>query len=568
MLREMSIRDFAIIQEVHLTFDRGFHVLTGETGAGKSILFDALSLVVGGRGSQDFVRHGAKKAEVEALFDISGQPAVHSVLDQLGLSTDGEEHLLIRRDIAQNGKSTCRLNGQIITLAMLKQVGEYLLDIHGQHEHQSLLQVEEHLNWLDAFGGPDLIRQRERYQKAFENVQRVSRELARITADEKEAAQRIDLLSFQKDEIAAARLTPGEDEELAQEHSRLAHAEQIAQHASRAYDVLYGDRQGAELLNQAVGDLEEIVQFDESLQPVLEMVQSAYYQVEEAARQVGRYRDDVEFDPARLSQVEERIHTLDQLKRKYGETVEAIIRHGQEAEKELEQLLNRDERKYDLEQTLTELEATLAEEAEVLTRLRIDAANRLNKRVETELADLNMKGTRFQAAFLGEDESLPYTPAGRDRVEFRIAPNPGEPLRPLVKIASGGELSRIMLALHTIFSDLDGVPTLIFDEVDTGVSGRAAQAIAEKIARLARERQVLCVTHLPQVACMADVHFHIFKESDEEQTRTRVKLLTMEGRTMELARMLGGVEVTDTTKTHALEMLQLAERTKEAIHSR
>lgn len=567
MLREMSIRDFAIIQEVHLTFDRGFHVLTGETGAGKSILFDALSLVVGGRGSQDFVRHGAKKAEVEALFDISDQPAIHEVLDALGLATEGDDHLLIRRDIAHNGKSTCRLNGQIITLAMLKQIGEHLLDIHGQHEHQSLLQVEAHLSWLDAFGGSDLIQQRERYREAYQAYQAVKQDLVQITADERKTAQRIDLLSFQKEEIAAARLTPGEDEELAQEHSRLAHAEQLAQHASRAYEVLYGDGQGAEMLNQAIRDLEAIIQVDESLQPVLEMVQSAYYQVEEAARQVGRYRDDVEFDPVRLSQVAERIHILDQLKRKYGETVEDVIRYGEEAEAELETLLHRDERKQELEQRLVELESTLAQEADALTRLRIDAAQRLNERVERELEDLNMKGTRFEVTFLGGDEPASYTPNGRDRVEFRIAPNPGEPLRPLIKIASGGELSRIMLALQTIFSDLEGVPTLIFDEVDTGVSGRAAQAIAEKIARLSRERQVLCVTHLPQVACMADIHFHIFKETDAAQTRTRVKLLTLEGRTMELARMLGGVEVTDTTKTHALEMLQLAERTKEGIQS-
>lgn len=567
MLREMSIRDFAIIQEIHLTFDHGFHVLTGETGAGKSILFDALSLVVGGRGSQDFVRHGAKKAEVEALFDLSDQPGIQTVLDQLGLSTNGEEHLLIRRDIAQNGKSTCRLNGQIVTLTMLKQVGEYLLDIHGQHEHQSLLQVEEHLKWLDAFGGPELIQQRERYQQIFAQYQTVRQELAQINSNEKKIAQQIDLLSFQKEEIAAARLTAGEDEELALEHSRLAHAEQIAQHASQAYEALYGDQRGAEMLNQAVRDLEEIAQLDDSLQSVLEMVQSAYYQVEEAARQVGRYRDDVEFDPARLSQVEERIHVLDQLKRKYGETIEEILRHGEEAERELEELLNRDEHKQDLEQQLAELKEKLAAEADSLTGMRKQAADRLNRRVEAELGDLNMKGTRFEAAFLDEGEHS-YTPTGQDRVEFLIAPNQGEPLRPLVKIASGGELSRIMLALQTIFSDLDGVPTLIFDEVDTGVSGRAAQAIAEKIARLAQERQVLCVTHLPQVACMADVHFHIFKESDEVQTRTRVKLLTMEGRTMELARMLGGVEVTATTKTHALEMLQLAERTKAAIQPR
>ncbi|QKG84230.1 DNA repair protein RecN [Kroppenstedtia pulmonis] len=563
MLREMSIRHFAIIEQIHLTFDNGFHVLTGETGAGKSILFDALSLVVGGRGSAEFVRHGAKKAEVEALFEIADGHPAHNKLKELGLeSEDGV--LLIRRDISLNGKSTCRLNGQVITLSMLKQVGAYLLDIHGQHEHETLLHVEEHLSWLDTFGGTALLQQRNLYSGLFREYQRVTTELRQIRSDEREATRRIDLLTFQRDEIAAARLVEGEDEELQQEHNRLAHGEKLMHSASNAFESLYGDGAGMECLNRATGELEEIIRYDESLAPVLEMVQSAYYQVEEATRELARYRDELEFDPGRLAEVEDRISVLDQMKRKYGESIPDIIRHGQQAEEELQQLVNRDERISELETKQRELQSQLEEAGGELTQLRKEAASRLEQRVEQELGDLMMGGTRFAVVFQDHVEKE-FFPNGLDRVEYQLAPNPGEPLRPLVKIASGGELSRIMLALKTIFSDIDGIQTMIFDEIDTGVSGRAAQAIAEKIARLARGCQILCVTHLPQVACMADVHFHLFKEVVQEKTRTRVKQLTDEGRTMELARMLGGVEVTDTTRTHALEMLRLAYRTKQAM---
>ncbi|EGK14286.1 DNA repair protein RecN [Desmospora sp. 8437] len=564
MLREISIRDFAIIEQVHVTFDNGFHVLTGETGAGKSILFDALSLVTGGRGSTDFIGHHAKKAMVEALFELGESHPVRPVLSELGLEPE-DPHLLIRREISSSGKSTCRINGQMVTLAMLKQVGTHLVEIHGQHEHQKLLQVEEHLRWLDAFGGAPLKKRLQAYQEIYREYRDVVNQLERIDADEKEVSRRIDMLTFQRDEIAAARLEAGEDEVLEQEHNRLAHAERLMQNAADSYEALYGENRGAESINRAVRDLEEIVPYDESLSGVLELIQSAYYQVEEAARQLGRYRDELEFDPARLAQVEERLRLVDDLKRKYGETVHEILAYGQRVEAELEKLEHRDERKAELEAKRDQLITRLTEQAEELSTLRRTAATELEGLVELQLSDLNMKGTRFSVAFHQTDAS-DFTPHGIDQVEFLISPNPGEPLRPLVKIASGGELSRIMLAMQSIFSKVEGAAdTLIFDEVDTGVSGRAAQAIAEKIARLARNCQVLCVTHLPQVACMADVHFQIFKETLGESTRTRVKLLTEEGRTMELARMLGGVEVTDTTKNHALEMLRLAEQTKKAI---
>lgn len=564
MLREMSIRHFAIIEHVHLTFDDGFHVLTGETGAGKSILIDAIGLLVGGRGSADFVRHGKEKAEIEGLFEVPAEHPVRDVLRELGIEPE-EDMLIIRREIAHSGKSTCRINGRMVTLAMLKQVGERLLDIHGQHEHQSLLKPEEHVEWLDAFGGEAVLAKRREYEALYRKYRDRELEWRRLTVDEKEVAQRIDLLRFQHEEIAAAQLTDGEEEELESERNRLVHAEKIVQNASEAYEALYGERRGLEYLHDAMQALEEIVQVDESVRSVWETVQSAYYQLEEAARELGNYRDQLEFDPDRLSEVEDRLHLIRQLKRKYGESIRDILSYREHVQAELEQLLNRDENKEAMEAEIKQLRAELDKKADELTALRKQAARRLEERVEKELADLNMGATTFHVAFNSFETPHDLTPSGKDRIEFQIAPNPGEPLRPLAKIASGGELSRIMLALKTLFAHADDIPTLIFDEIDTGVSGRAAQAIAEKMVALGRKSQVLCITHLPQVACMADTHFYIYKETESGHTQTHVDKLDRQGRTLELARMLGGVEVTETTREHAEEMLRMAEQMKQVI---
>ncbi|MBA4495008.1 DNA repair protein RecN [Paenactinomyces guangxiensis] len=566
MLRELSIRQFAIIEEIQLRFEGGFHVLTGETGAGKSILIDALGLIAGGRASSEFVRHGADKAEIEALFDLSHTHPIRPVLAEWGVEDD-QGSLIIRREITAGGKSTCRVNGRIVTLAMLKQIGKKLIDISGQHEHQSLLQVEEHLEWLDRFGGEEILSLREEYEQVFGKYQQLHKELRRINLNQKEMAQRIDLLQFQKEEIESAQLVAGEDEELEQEKNRLVFAEKLITHTAKAYDHLYGDRGGLDHIQEALSHLEEIIAVDETLAAAKEMVQTATYQVEEAVRELGRYQDDLEFDPDRLYEVEERLHLLKQLKRKYGDSIEDILQYGEKVEQELEQLVHRDETQAELEERIRSLSKQLGALAEKLTACRKKAASLLEEKVERELRDLNMGSTIFHVAFYPDAyRSGQFLPTGKDVIEFQIAPNPGEPLRPLAKIASGGELSRMMLALKCIFTDIEDVHTLIFDEIDTGVSGRAAQAIAEKIAVLAQKNQVLCVTHLPQVACMADLHFYISKESQNDKTRTKVESLNHQGRTLELARMLGGVEVTQKTCEHAEEMLRLADRVKQTLH--
>lgn len=560
MLKELSIRHFAIIEHVQLSFEDGFHILTGETGAGKSILIDALSLAVGGRASADYVRHGEKKAQIEALFEISADHPVCGILEEMGLEPE-EDLLLIRRDITASGKSTCRINGSPVTLSMLKKVGRSLLDIHGQHEHQSLLRTEEHLEWLDAFGDQSLKDLRREYETLYYEYRTLEKELDRLTSDEREAARRMDLLSYQLQEITAANLVEGEDEELEQERNRLVNAEKLVKGAGDAFEALYGEGRGSDSLQNALIHLEEIHRYDESVGPVLEMVQSAVYQVEEAIRLLGRYRDELEFEPDRLNQVEERLHLIHQLKRKYGDTIRSVLAYGETIAGELEELKNRDENREEVRRKLDNVREKLESVASRLTSARKRAAERLEQRMEAELSDLNMANTAFRVTFQSAER---FTPTGCDRVEFQIAPNPGEPLRPLAKIASGGELSRLMLALKTIFIDVDPIDTVVFDEIDTGVSGRAAQSIAEKMAGLARKNQVLCITHLPQVACMADHHYLIAKEVSDRKTRTRVERLNAEGRATELARMLGGVEVTTTTRRHAEEMLRLAERMKQA----
>jgi DNA repair protein RecN (Recombination protein N) len=568
MLRELTIRQFAIIEEVHLSFEHGFHVLTGETGAGKSILIDALGLVAGGRASSDFVRHGAKAAEIEAVFEIPEAHSIRPLLIDWGFEQDDLDLLIIRREITASGKSTCRINGRSVTLSMLREVGGRLLDLSGQHEHQALLRVEEHLDWLDRFGGEDLLSLRREYEEMYREYRKVTRELEKLDLNRKELARRLDLLTFQRDEIAKATLTPGEDEELERERSRLMHAEKLLTHTAGAYESMYGERGALDLLQDAIHHLEQAAAMDETLGRTAESLQNAYYLLEEAVREVGRYRDDFDFEPGRLDEVEERLHLIRQLKRKYGDTIEEIIRYKEQVERELAELEHREETQEQLQEEADRLLGELRRLAGELSAKRKKAAMELEKRVEKELADLNMGSTVFHVSFYRDAyRSGELFATGQDRIEFQISPNPGEPLKPLAKIASGGELSRIMLALKVIFTGVQEVHTLIFDEVDTGVSGRAAQAIAEKISALAQSFQVLCVTHLPQVACMADHHYLIVKDTEADQTKTRVKKLDFEGRTLELARMLGGVEVTRTTREHAEEMLRLAEEAKHAIHS-
>jgi DNA repair protein RecN (Recombination protein N) len=562
MLKELSIHQFAIVENINLTFDQGFHVLTGETGAGKSILIDALGLVIGGRASSDFVRHGSPKAVIEASFDFPKDHPAIRLLSEWDIDME-DEYLLIRREIAVSGKSTCRVNGRMITLAMLKQLGSNLIQIHGQHEHTGLLQVEEHLAWLDQFGGKDLIHKRNEYQQLYQQYQEITKSITQLDLDQQEMERRIDMLQFQVAEIKDARLVAGEEETLLEEEKRLAGGEKLISRVSNAYQLMSGEGGGIAQLRRAVAYLQEVEDLDQIIQNTLENMEAATFQLEEAARDLDIYQDSLDFSPERLYEVQDRLHMIRQLQRKYGETTAEILDFQRKAEEELEQLLNVEENKDHLYIEQDKIREQMRTTANELTSLRKQAASLLEVQVEAQLSDLMMGSSVFHVSFYpNQYQKETFTAYGLDHVEFQLSPGPGEPLRSLAKIASGGELSRIMLALKCIFSGRDQVNTLIFDEVDTGVSGRAAQAIAEKIATLAENNQVLCVTHLPQVACMADVHLYVSKEITEEKTSSGVIVLDKAGRIMELSRMLGGAELTARTKQHAAEMLFLANKVK------
>jgi DNA repair protein RecN (Recombination protein N) len=569
MLSELSIRNLAVIEHVHLHFKEGFHVMTGETGAGKSIIIDALSLVVGGRGTSELVRHGSDKAEIEALFELPADHPVWEALERLGIEGDASEPLLIRRDITAQGKSSSRVNGQLVNLTMLREIGSLLVNIHGQHEHQSLLDTSEHLHLLDLYGDADIAAAKHAYAAAYEAYTKLQKELQALETASGQALQMLDLYRFQIEEIASAKLKAGEDASLSEEKRKLANAEKLFQSVSDAYEQLYGAGRGLDAVSKAAAKVRDAAAFDAAkLSGLVEQIESAFYQLEDAAYQLRDYRDHIEFNPGRLDEIETRLDLIASLRRKYGDTVADILAYLERIEREVATIENKDDIVRKLRQEAQQHLAELSRRAGELSDRRRAVAARLAAAIEAELRDLQMERTKFEVSLARAEDprselELDGTPVkfgkdGIDQVEFLMAPNPGEPLRALSKIASGGELSRIMLALKTIFARVERIPVLVFDEVDTGVSGRAAQAIAEKLSRLSRSCQVFSITHLPQVACMADVHFAIHKEVEGGRTYTRVTDLGERERAEELARMLGGVEVTETTLHHAQEMLSLA----------
>ena len=573
MLTELSIRNLAVVESASISFRDGFHVLTGETGAGKSIVVDALGLAAGGRGSAELVRAGCEKAEIEVQFDLPADHPVWRTLADMGIEAVPGEPLIIRRDISTQGKSVCRINGRLVNLSALREAGELLINIHGQHEHQSLTRAERHIDWLDLYDAERIGPVKARYQEEYREYVAALKQLRELRESGQQALHMADLYRFQLEEIAAAQLKVGEDESLMEEKRMLSNAEKLYQNVAEAYEAIYAGK-GLSTVARAIQRIEDIADVDPAaLKPLLEQIRSAYYQLEDAAFQLRDYRDRIEFNPSRLEQIERRLDFLASLRRKYGNSIREMIEYGEKIKRELERLENKDETIRRLETETNRRLGELVAVGRELSKLRRLAAERLAREIERELQQLQMEKTRF-AVFVGPAETgiraeegefgVVLTKDGLDQVEFLISTNPGEPLRPLAKIASGGELSRIMLAMKTIFARIDRVPVLIFDEVDTGVSGRAAQAIAEKLSDVSRHCQVFSITHLPQVACMADTHYLVSKSVEEDRTYTQVTVLTGEDRVRELARMLGGVEITETTLNHAREMIALAQTKKMA----
>jgi DNA repair protein RecN (Recombination protein N) len=577
MLLELAIRNFAIIRDLRVSFRPGLQALTGETGAGKSIIIDALGAVLGARLSSDLVRTDAPNAWIEAVFDVSElmeRPAFRAALEEAGIEPE-DGLLILSRDIRDSGRSTARLNGRTVTARTLSGIGEALVDIHGQSEHLSLLRPAEHLLILDRYAGTE--PQREEFARLVRAYQSVTREIEQIRSSERERAQRVDLLRFQIEEIEAAALRDGEEEDLLRERQVLNNAERLRELAANAYQLLEGGDEmradplpGAlDSLRQATDLLDELNRLDPDNEATVTQIREALYLLEESAPSIRDYAETIEANPARLDEVEERLLLLKQLQRKYGATVSDILAFASEAADELSTLESSEQRVDELLAEQRRLLDEITTRAAELSRRRREAAALLEDAVEQAIADLHMGGARFVVGFGelsgsnrfvtridGAEQEVAFDPTGIDRIEFLIAPNAGEIPRPLARIASGGETARLMLALKSILSEVDETPTLVFDEVDVGVGGRSGQAVGEKLWGVSRHHQVIVISHLPQIAAFAERHYRITKQESAGRTETRVNQLEEPDRIDEIAAMLDGVPVTEESRRNAVAMLE------------
>ncbi len=539
MLTELRVRDFAIIDALDITFAPGLNILTGETGAGKSIIVDCIALLLGDRAEAGMVRAGASAALIEGAFSCDGalHAQVEAILAEHGIECDEPGQLTLAREVRANGRSIARVNGRSVGQNVLRELGELLVDVHGQSEHLSLLRVKEHVNLLDRYAG--LWDLRQRVADKVNALRAIRRQLDELQRTERERARRVDMLKFQLEEIRAARLRPGEEAALQEEHTRLANAEALAAYADEAYAALYESTRDApaalDQIAQALRAIAHLMHFDRQFEAYHESLEEANAIVAEVARTLHDYRNAIEFNPQRLQKVEDRLELIKKLKRKYGETVEAIIAFGEQVEAELNQIEHSAEHIEALQAQEQSLLSEVAQIASELSKKRQAAAKKLAQGIETELQDLRMSGARFEVRFTPQEPDI----TGADHVEFMIAPNIGEGLKPLAKIASGGETARLMLALKATLSSADSTPTLIFDEIDQGIGGRVGTTVGQKLWGLARAHQVLCITHLPQLASFGDAHFKVEKVQRDGRTATIVRSLDRKARLEELAQMLG-----------------------------
>ena len=566
MLTELHIRSFALIDDLRLEVGPGLSVLTGETGAGKSIIVDAMAAALGERTGSEVVRTGADKCVVEAVFDVADSPQAAAAATDSGCEPE-DRLLILSREIARGGRSQCRINGRPVAASVLREITARLIDLHGQHEHQSLLSVPLHIETLDAWarregeppgeparGDPrppeGIADLRGRARSVYDELTALAAELDRLQTDERERARLLDLYKFQSDEIKAANLQPGEEEELANERNRLANAERLRAGASEMCESLGAEAAAVDRLSAAASAAEKMAEINPSAAPIAEAVNSALYSAQEAVLAVRDYQDGIDADPSRLEQIEDRLDLIRTLKRKYGDTIDDVLRYGSDLAGKIDELAHSEERSQELESRIGELCEELRAVSGDLTARRKSAAPEFEKAIERELAELAMEKTRFEVSIHPAEPG----PTGADAVEFLISPNPGEPTKPLARIASGGEMSRIMLALKTVTKRAE-VPVLVFDEIDTGIGGMTAQVLGDKLASLASRCQVLCVTHLPQVASKATAHIAVEKLVTDGRTCVRVKTLNGEERVREVARMLGGNEGSQAAALHAREML-------------
>ena len=555
MLLEISIKNFAIIESISLNFEQGMTVLTGETGAGKSIIIDAMNMMLGARATTEVIRHGAPKAEIEGLFSIESNRALEKIFDEQGLELSDE--IIIRREILQNGRSISRVNGQMVNLSVLRTIGQQLVDIHGQHDQEELMRPHRHIQMLDEFGDASFFELKEAYQTSFDNYRRMRKQVLDIKKNQQEHKARIEMLEFQMAEIEAANLKAGEDIVLNQERDKLLNHKHIADTLTNAYSML-DNEEFSSLANvrSAMNDMESLEEFDPEYREISGTLSESYYVLEDITKRLESIIDDLDFDGNRLMQVESRLDLIHTITRKYGGSVDDVLEYFAKITDEYNLLTGNNLSSEDMEIELKKLEKNLVGLAGQVAQARHKIAKDLEAEIKQELQDLYMEKAQFQVRF----SKGKFSREGNESVEFYISTNPGEDFKPLVKVASGGELSRLMLAIKSAFSRKEGKTSIVFDEVDTGVAGRVAQAIAQKIHKIGQHGQVLAISHLPQVIAFADYQFFIEKISNEHSTVSTVRLLTVEERIEEVAKMLAGENVTEAALTQARELLQSKEK--------
>ena len=555
MLLEISIKNFAIIEAISLNFEKGMTVLTGETGAGKSIIIDAMNMMLGARATTDVIRHGAPKAEIEGLFSIENSLPLQEIFDEQGIDLGDE--IIIRREILQNGRSVSRVNGQMVNLSVLRAIGQHLVDIHGQHDQEELMRPQLHIQMLDGFGDADFLELKQAYQTNFDAYRKMRKQLLEIKKNQEEHKARIEMLEFQMAEIESASLQPGEDLKLNQERDKLLNHKNIADTLTNAYTML-DNEEFSSLANvrSAMNDMESLEEYDAEYREISTSLSESYYVLEDVTKRLEDIIEDLDFDGNRLMQIESRLDLIHAITRKYGGNVDDVLLYFAKITEEYNLLTDNNLSSEDMEAELKQLEVSLVDLASKLASARHNLAQQLEIEIQQELKDLFMDKARFQVQFTKGK----FSREGNESVEFYISTNPGEDFKPLVKVASGGELSRLMLAIKSAFSRKEGKTSIVFDEVDTGVSGRVAQAIAQKIHKIGQNGQVLAISHLPQVIAIADYQFFIEKISNEHSTVSTVRLLTVDERVEEVAKMLAGENVTEAALSQARELLQSKEK--------
>lgn len=553
MLNHLSIRNVAVIDKLDINLHGGVSVLTGETGAGKSIIIDSINMILGDRANKELVRYGTDKAVVQAVFDAP--KSVINILEENDIDIE-DDTIIITRQVTKEGKSVARINGMVVTLNILREISDRLINIHGQHDNQALLTPIRHITFLDAYAdNEEYINE---YKDILSKKREIEKKISSLEMDEQEKMQRIDLLEYQVEEIKKASLEKGEEDDLREQRDIYTNAEQITKSVNEAYMNLYeGDeiQSAYDGISIAVNEISQISDLNPQLKSIYDTLNEIMYSLEDTAHEIKEFGETVEFDEQTLNDIEERLDLISRLKRKYGNSIEEILEYLKKAESELNDIKLSDEKTNELKEELESITKELKAKGMALNERRTSAAKVLEENIEKSLHELNMEKSKFKVNI--ENDGTFYD-NGMDKVEFLISTNPGEPLKPLVKIASGGELSRVMLAIKSILADSDGVDTMIFDEIDTGVSGKAAMSIAKKLAVIAENKQVICITHLPQLTAMADNHYLIQKNTDGEMASTTLKELDEEGRELELARIIDGGEVTELALSHAKQMLENA----------